>query len=142
MALHLAAYGGRDDGLFVGAISESTFVPAHPSVSDLEFQFDRLVYQAGCSKAENRMDCLRGKSMKKLQKLNVEKPFPGRRYNPLFYWTPCVDGEFLEDIPSVLFQEGRFLSVPSLIGTCTNGKSHYEAPESSSPRHHHVNGDF
>lgn len=124
MALHLAAYGGRDDGLFVGTISESTFVPAHPSVSDLEFQFDRLAYQAGCSTAENRMGCLRGKSTKKLQKLNVEKPFPGRRYNALFYWTPCVDGEFLEDIPSVLFQEGRFLSVPSLIGTCTNGKSH------------------
>lgn len=122
VALHLAAYGGRNDSLFVGAIAESIFIPAQPRVSELEFQFNRTVDQAGCSDAESQMECLRGKSMKKLQKINVSSAFPGRSWGPLFYWTPCVDGDFLEGVPSVLYEQNKFLSVPSLFGTCTNGQ--------------------
>ena len=121
VALQLAAYAGRNDSLFVGAIAESIFIPSHQPVSDLEWQFDRTADQAGCSNAESRMECLRGQSTKKLQKANVPSPFPGRKWGPLFYWTPCVDGDFLQDVPSVLYRENKFLNVPSLFGTCTNG---------------------
>lgn len=122
VALHLAAYGGRDDHLFVGAISQALFLPHHPTVSALEYQFDRLVDSAGCGEAQSRMSCLRGKSLADLQALNVGAPFPGREKSPHFYWTPCVDGEFLEDHPSALYSDNKFLKVPSLFGTSTNGK--------------------
>lgn len=122
VALQLAAYGGRNDDLFVGAIAESVFIPHHPPPDDLEYQINRTMDAAGCSDSEERMKCLRGKPTVTLQSLNVAMPFPGRSKNPLFYWTPCIDGDFLQDFPSVLYDEDRIVSVPSLFGTCTNGK--------------------
>lgn len=138
MALHLSAYGGRDDGLFVGAISESLFFPAQPYVAELEWQFDRIVQAVGCDagaygKGDTAMSCLRHKDMAALQALNIAAAFPGRTAppNPLFYWTPCVDGELIPDLPYVMFESGRFLKMPVMFGTDTDGMS--------SPRHtcHH-----
>jgi acetylcholinesterase len=120
-ALHLIAYGGRDDGLFVGAIAESTFIPAHPPVSELEYQFNRTVEETACRDADSKMTCLRDMSTKDLQKLNFPSPFPGRENRPHFYWTPCIDGDFLEDSPAALFEAKSFVKVPLLFGTCTNG---------------------
>lgn len=126
MALHLSAYGGRDDRLFVGAISESLFFPAQPYVAELEWQFDRIIQRVGCTAAygkDTAMSCLRGKDMATLQALNIAAAFPGRTAppNPLFYWTPCVDGDFIQDLPYVLFETGRFLKVPVMFGTDTDG---------------------
>lgn len=122
MAMHMAAYGGRDDGLFAGVISESTFFPAQPYLSELEWQYERTVSLVGCSDEDNKLDCLRGKTTEELQQANTPGPFPGRSSKPIFYWTPCVDGDFLEDLPSLLYDEGKFLEVPVLAGSCTNGK--------------------
>lgn len=126
-ALHLIAYGGRDDKLFMGAISESTFLPAHPPVSQLEYQLDRTMEQAGCQGEIDRMSCLRGKTKEKLQALNAPAPFQGRTHWPLWYWTPCVDGALLEDNPSAMYERGDFIDVPLLFGTCTNGECSYNA---------------
>ena len=127
VALHLTAYGGRDDGLFVGGVCESLFFPAQPYLSELEWQFDRVVRQAGCGAADRaaQMACLRGKDTAALQAVNVASAFPGRTAppTPLFYWTPCVDGVMIEDLPYLLFEEGRFIRVPVLFGTDTDGKS-------------------
>lgn len=121
-ALHLITNGGYNENLFVGAISESTFLPTHPPVSELEYQFDRTVERAGCQDADSPMACLRDMTRDDLQKLNVPGPFPGRTGNPLFYWTPCVDGDLLRDSPTALFSSGKFLKVPLLFGTCTDGR--------------------
>lgn len=121
--MHLVAYGGRDDKLFAGVIAESNFWPAQPYLSDLEYQFDRTLETVACADADNKMNCLRGKSFKELQSANVPSPFPGRETSPLFYWTPCVDGDLLEDLPHVMYEQGKVLKVPVLSGSCTNGKS-------------------
>jgi acetylcholinesterase len=124
VALHMVAYGGRDDGLFAGGIAESIFFPAQPPVAELEYQFQRVAEQTGCDGARDQMQCLRETDAARLQAVNRAQPFPGRDEPPLplFYWTPCVDGEFLDDIPYRLFQEGKFVNVPVLFGTTTDGK--------------------
>lgn len=125
MATHLVAYGGRNDNLFVGAMSQSNFFPAQPFVEELEYQFDRVVSQTGCDKEDSsqQMACLRGKDVAVLQAANYAQPFPGRPDPPvpLFYWTPCVDGDILRDLPYRLFEKGQFIDVPVMFGTSTNG---------------------
>lgn len=118
----MAAYGGRDDKLYAGSILQSTFLPAHPPVSELEWQFNHTAEQAGCQGAADRMKCLRSISRDDLQKLNDASPFPGRASNPLYYWTPCLDGELLQDHVTEMFAQGRFHKVPALLGTVTNGE--------------------
>lgn len=125
VAMHLVAYGGRNDNLFVGGMAESVFFPAQPFVWELEYQFDRLLSQTGCDSVARvqQMACLRNQDVSVLQAANQAQPFPGRREPPLFYWTPCVDGDFLRDIPYRLFKRGQFVRVPMVFGVATNGTS-------------------
>ncbi|KAF7546356.1 hypothetical protein G7046_g9325 [Stylonectria norvegica] len=132
VALQLIAYGGRNDNLFVGAIAESVFFPAQPHVSALEYQFDRTLDEAGCREAPEKMGCLRAKSKEELQRINHSSRFPGQDGDPLFYWTPCVDGDFLSDYPYRLFTKGDFVRVPVLFGACTNEGSGF-ASNATSP---------
>ena len=125
VALHLTAYGGRDDHLFVGAISESLFFPTQPRLADIEWQFDRVVKQLGCDGAsdDDQVACLREKDLSELQAANSESAFPGRPDYPipLFYWTPCIDGDMIRDYPYTLFEKKEIIQVPVMFGTCTNG---------------------
>ncbi|KAK3396478.1 alpha/beta-hydrolase [Sordaria brevicollis] len=139
VVMHLLAYGGRNDNLFVGAMSESLFFPAQPYLHELEYQFDRLVQQAGCSdvKPEDQLGCLRSQNVTTLQAANRAQHFPGREDDgpllPIFYWTPCVDGDFLPDLPYRLMRDGRFLKeVSILFGTNTDEGSVF-AYNSSTP---------
>ncbi|KAM0278041.1 hypothetical protein ACHAQH_005410 [Verticillium albo-atrum] len=132
VAMHLAAYGGRNDNLFVGAMAQSAFFPAQPHVSDLEYQFDRVVTEVGCEDAQDKMDCLRRTPIKTPQRANEAAPFPGRTDTPRFYWTPCVDGDLLVDYPSQLFKDGNFVQVPVLFGSCNDEGSVF-ANEASTP---------
>ncbi|KAJ4417773.1 hypothetical protein N0V85_001708 [Neurospora sp. IMI 360204] len=124
VVMHLLAYGGRNDNLFVGAMSESLFFPAQPYVRELEYQFDRLAQQVGCSGVtpEEQLTCLRTQDVTSLQAANHAQHFPGRDgpLLPIFYWTPCVDGDFVQDLPYRLIQRGRLLNVPILFGTNTD----------------------
>ncbi|KAI0175626.1 alpha/beta-hydrolase [Hypoxylon sp. FL1284] len=126
VALHLVAYGGgvgpdetENERLFIGAVGESVFFPAQPLVADLEWQFDRTLAAIGCENNNDPMGCLRGKDTATLQAANVPSAFPGRPQlpAPLFYWTPCVDGDFLRDLPYRLLEQGSFRAgVPVLMG--------------------------
>ncbi|KLU87663.1 acetylcholinesterase [Magnaporthiopsis poae ATCC 64411] len=135
VAMQLAAYGGRDDGLFVGGIIESLFFPAQPYLSDLEWQFDRLTSRIGCDTAEDadRVACLRGKSTRELQLANVGSPFPGQPQSPLplFYWTPCVDGDLIRHLPYTMFERREVIRVPLIIGTDTDEGSYFGANAAS-----------
>lgn len=127
VAMHLTAYGGRDDSLFAAAIAESVFFPAQPFVPQLEYQFDRLTNATGCSTAPDPLECLRQKDTTTLQAQNIPSPFPGRTTAPipLFYWTPCIDGDFLEDLPYNMFAAGKFVRVPLLFGNDNNEGSEF-----------------
>lgn len=127
VALHLTAYGGRNDSLFTAAIAESVFFPAQPYVPQLEYQFDRLTSATGCATAPDQLECLRLLDTATLQAQNIPSPFPGRTAAPvpLFYWTPCIDGDFLQDLPYNLFAQGKFLTVPLLFGNDANEGSEF-----------------
>ncbi|KAG4025610.1 hypothetical protein MFRU_054g00390 [Monilinia fructicola] len=132
VALHLTAYGGRDDKLFVGAIGESPFFPTQPAASELEWQFDRFANAAGCGSAGDPLECLRSQSTAALQAANVASPYPAQAGSPLFYWTPTIDGDFIKDYPYSLFDQGLFVNVPIMFGDVTNEGSVF-APNAASP---------
>lgn len=135
VALHLVAYGGNASGsesgerLFVGAVGESVFFPAQPFVGELEWQLNLTLQRTGCDGGDDdgAMTCLRSKSAEELQAANLPATFPGAPAGsiPLFFWTPCIDGDLLRDLPYLLFEKGQFLNVPVIMGTTTNGKSLY-----------------
>ncbi|KAI4601414.1 hypothetical protein KJ359_011543 [Pestalotiopsis sp. 9143b] len=129
VAHHLTAYGGADQTLFHAAIVESLFLPTQPSVPELEWQLDRLLTQTGC----DDMSCLRGKDLGALQAFNVPSAFPGRTAAPLplFYWGPCIDGNFSQDYIYNLFDQGNFVDVPILIGTDNDEGSYFGANAST-----------
>ncbi|KAK0612995.1 Alpha/Beta hydrolase protein [Bombardia bombarda] len=135
VAMHMVAYGGRDDKLFAGAMAESVFFPGQPFVSELEYQFERVSEQLGCDSvgSDQQMSCLRSKDTAALQVANHAQRFPGRPEPPLplFYWTPCVDGDFLRDLPYRLFSQGSFIRVPFLAGTAANEGSVFAANAAS-----------
>ncbi|KAI1767547.1 alpha/beta-hydrolase [Hypoxylon sp. FL1150] len=112
----------ENEKLFVGAVGESVFFPAQPAVADLDWQFDRVLRGLGCDGDGDPMTCLRGKDTAALQTVNVPSAFPGRpEYPPpLFYWTPCVDGDFLRDLPYRSLARGEVVDVPVLMGATTD----------------------
>ncbi|KAF5577318.1 triacylglycerol lipase II precursor [Fusarium pseudocircinatum] len=132
VALQLVAYGGKDEGLFAGAIAESTFMPGLPSPDDLQYQFDRVVNATDCADADDTLKCLRGIKSTDLQTHNAKAPFDGRTYRSYFYWAPTTDGDMFSDLPSKLYEKGEFVKVPLLSGSCTNEGSNYAVNAGSS----------
>lgn len=108
--------------MFVGAMAESVFFPAQPRVNELEYQFNKTTENLGCKDEKDQMGCLRGKDIKAIQEANAGSPFPGRQLNPHFYWTPCIDGHLIQDYPYAMYDQGKFIKVPVLFGTGSNGK--------------------
>lgn len=108
--------GGRYDGLFAGAILQSPFLPTHPLVDELEWQFDNFARAVGCDASSDQMTCLRSKDTATLQAANAISPCPGRQERPRFYWTPTIDRALIHDYPYRMFEEGRFIQVPVMIG--------------------------
>lgn len=100
-------------GLFIGAIGESVFWPREAPVSELEFQFDLFATAAGCINATDQMACLRVQNTSTLVAANIAHPFQGRASNPDFFYTPTIDGDFVQDHLYDLFREGKFIQVCS-----------------------------
>lgn len=106
--------------MFAGAIGQSIFFPTQPKVADLEWQFERYIARVGCAEFNNTMSCLRSQNTTTLQAANVASPYPGKNGTPRFYWTPTVDGNFIQDYPYRLLEQGKFVKVPTLIGGMHN----------------------
>lgn len=117
---HLTAFDGAPTNLFIGAIAQSSFWPTQRPVSDLEFQYDRLVVDTNCFGANDTLACLRAADLATIQKGNVNSPFPeaGANPSPLWYWLPCTEGagELVPDNLYNSFAAGKFVKVPLLIG--------------------------
>jgi len=112
----MTAYGGAETKLFRGVFGISPFFPSHRQVSELEWQFDLFVSRAGCESARDPLECLRSKSSAALQDANLDMPFPTRTNNALFPYPPTIDGDFLQDYPYRMFEEGKFIKVPTVLG--------------------------
>ncbi|KAK4555725.1 hypothetical protein LTR86_006945 [Recurvomyces mirabilis] len=125
VAFQMAAYGGRDDHLFVGGIAESPFWPTHRTVSEMEFQFDRFAANVSCSadQAKNGdiMACLRSKDSATLQSADIPETFPGGDNGTAeWYFLPVVDGNFSQDLLYNQFEQGRIIHVPIMVGDDTD----------------------
>lgn len=116
IALHLIAFGGAPTNLFAGVFGISPFFPTQLLVSQLEWQFDLFAARVGCNATADPLACLRHQDSTVLQNANQEMPYPGRTGDSLFPFTPAIDGDLIPDFPYRLFEQGKFVKVPSIFG--------------------------
>ncbi|KAE9568919.1 putative secreted lipase [Colletotrichum fructicola] len=112
--LQLLAYGGRDDGLFQGAILQSgSPTLMWPSVTADEWQplYDQFVNATNCSTSTNTLDCLRSVDADILSSVFDSDITTDDHPNPV------VDGDFSQDVGSKEMQAGHFVRVPLILGT-------------------------
>lgn len=130
VAMHLLSYGGVGypkgkvgKPLISGAIGVSPGFSRQPFVRDLEWQFNLYLNRTNCS--TGRLECLRSLDIEAFQTANVPMSFPGRSTASLTAYSPCVDGDFIQDYPYRLLDSGRFLKVPVMFGDDTNEGSFF-----------------
>ncbi|KAI1334793.1 Alpha/Beta hydrolase protein [Xylariaceae sp. FL0016] len=122
VAAQVAAYGGRDDGLFRGAIAESGFGSVlHRYAGGLnattaqQETFDNLVRNTSCADTvgtSEAIPCLSELPFEEINEaLNVTAVGP---------WPPVLDGDFLSDYPSAQFERGDMPHIPIMIGANTD----------------------
>ncbi|EFX01808.1 carboxylesterase family protein [Grosmannia clavigera kw1407] len=109
----LVAYGGRDDGLFRAAISQSgapTSLMRYPTPGSWKDAYEAYVNASGCGTAADSLACLRTVPSDKLSALfnssTITVPSEG----------PVVDGDFLTQSGTTALRNGHFVKVPYLIG--------------------------
>ncbi|KAF5858013.1 hypothetical protein ETB97_004978 [Aspergillus alliaceus] len=114
---HLIAYGGRDDGLFRGAIMESGGSIAANPVNDTGYQamYDEVVAKVGCSNANDTLQCLREVPFEELN-----AAFNGTDGNPAYFFRPAVDQDLVRGPGSDQLERHEFVKVPILAGTNTD----------------------
>lgn len=120
VSLHLAAYGGRDDGLFHAAAAESVSFATVYTVEESQWQFQNLAIRLGCV-GTSTVACLRNKTAVEIQDFNYNIPFPGAAAPPLYMYNPVIDGDLIRDLTYTAFEEGNFIKVPVIFGDDTNG---------------------
>lgn len=120
MTLMLSAYGGRDEGLFIGAAAESQSFAQMLNVTESQFAYDALVTATACDSSKNTLACLRNLDVSALQEKNVNRPNPGAKGKPLYLYGPTIDEDLVPDYTYRLFHEGKFIRVPVIFGDDTN----------------------
>lgn len=112
VGIHLTAYNGRDDQLFVGAISESgtaAKVAAYPTVESWQPVYDALVAAVGCNTSDS-LQCLRTIPTTELNAAINSSVLGGASYGAV------IDGDLVQHSASIQYQQGQFVKVPYLVG--------------------------
>lgn len=127
----LTGYGGKDQGLFIGAAAESQSFPTQFTSEASQFAYDNLVIASGCSnstpsgtdmKDDGTLACLRALSASELQQYNtVTSPFPGAAAKPLYLYGPTLDDDLIQDYAYNLLRDGKIVKVPTIFGDDANG---------------------
>lgn len=124
VTLQLAAYGGRNDGLFHATAAESQSFGALRTVSESQYQYDELVTRTNCTFKEtgkkDTLSCLRALDIEVLQKFNIKTKFPNAKILPIFPYNPTLDDDFIQDYTLKLFEDGHFVFVPAIYGDTTD----------------------
>ncbi|KAF2737423.1 alpha/beta-hydrolase, partial [Polyplosphaeria fusca] len=112
---HMAAYGGRDDGLFRAAILESggAFPLTGPKTSAFQATFDGLITKTSCSTYANasttdQLDCIR--------KLSLDD----FRNNVGSSTGQSIDGGFSPTSIQFAFPAGKYVKVATMVGANTD----------------------
>ncbi|KAJ1714947.1 hypothetical protein NYO67_2912 [Aspergillus flavus] len=122
----LIAYGGRDDGLFRAAISESgspsTYIP-YQTPEKWQPYYDAVVDAANCSSASDTLQCLRSIPTEILVSIfNNSTIIPAHTLSgvegPQF--VQVIDGDFIQESATLQLEQGKFVKVPYLIGANTD----------------------
>ncbi|KAM0343103.1 hypothetical protein ACHAPU_008851 [Fusarium lateritium] len=121
VAFHLAAYGGRDDGLFHAATAESISSSPIVTLDQAAYRVNSTITRLNCTgTGMDIMACMRNKTAYELLTASTNVPYPGCTKASLSMWAPIVDGDFVRDGLFNSFDQGNFVRVPSLIGATTN----------------------
>lgn len=114
VGMQLVAYGGRDDGLFRAAISQSGTLPGIAATTSTPESwqpfYDRILKATNCSTAANSLDCLRKIPVDALSAVFNSSVTKGAPFSPV------VDGDFIPSSSTSLLLAGQFLKVPYLLG--------------------------
>lgn len=119
VALQLAAYGGRDDGLFQATAAESSSFGPQLTITQSQYQYDALVVSTNCNATEDTLACLRNKTTEQLDAVNsgnINYPFGNTTGPPLFMYTNVIDGNFTADYTYNMFAQGKYVKVPAIWG--------------------------
>jgi carboxylesterase type B len=118
----MALYGGdntyKGKPLFRGGIMDSgSIVPADP-VDSVKPQaiYNQVVAAAGCSGSSDTLACLRSVNYNTFLKATQSVPAIFDYESVALSYLPRPDGVVLTDSPDVLAREGKFASVPFIIG--------------------------
>lgn len=114
------AYSGAATDLFHAAAAESQAFPSINTPSQAQYQYDNLVIRAGCVDSNDTLACLKSLSSELLQSVNINTPTPGAQKEPLYMYSPVIDGGLLPDYTYRLFAEGKFVKLPAIYGDDTN----------------------
>ncbi|KAF4344104.1 alpha beta-hydrolase, partial [Fusarium beomiforme] len=106
VALHLAAFGGRDDKLFHAAAAESISASPIRTIDQAAYQAAGIINRLGCP-AEDAMACMRNKTIAEIIAANIKVPYPGGQ-------------RLRSDGLANSFSQGKFVKVPSIVGATTN----------------------
>ncbi|TAQ83778.1 Carboxylesterase [Chlorociboria aeruginascens] len=121
VALHLSAYGGRNDGLFHAAVAESQSFGAQLNVSESQYQYDGLVQRTGCANSTDTLKCLRSLDISVITANNIYVPTPGGgNETPVYMYSNVIDEDFTPDYTYSLYAKGKFIKVPVIFGDDTN----------------------
>ncbi|KAH6962147.1 triacylglycerol lipase [Ilyonectria sp. MPI-CAGE-AT-0026] len=111
---HIISYGGRDQGLFRGAIMENSG-PINPfrynSPAEWDVYYNAITRAANCSTAIDTLACLRTVPSEALNSIfasNVTASIPS--------WGMEVDGDFIQGNALEALLSGQFIKVPVLQG--------------------------
>jgi cholinesterase len=116
IAVHLVAYGGRNDGLFRGAILESGSPPTQQwdtaTSNASNAIFESVVTTLGCAGASDKLTCLRAVPYDTIYA--AFNPANNGSEPTLF---PVIDGTLIPENPVKAIVAGQYLQVPTIIGT-------------------------
>lgn len=114
VALMMAADTGKK--LFAGGIMESGGWVTMRNSDQGEDQYKCLITEKGCIDASDGLACLRALNESAIRSSNC-------------YFNPNIDGELYTDSLVNLFEQGKYAKVPTIMGSCANEGTKWNAPE-------------
>lgn len=119
---HMAAYDGdhtyKGKPLFrAGIMNSGSMMPLEPVDSPRSQSiFDSVVEHAGCSSAEDRLECLRALPLEQFTAAANSQPGLLSYQSVAVSYMPRVDGRFLTRTPHAIVKAGAYVAVPFILG--------------------------
>lgn len=114
VALMIAANTGKK--LFAGGIMESGGWVTMRNEEEADKEYQCLIKEKGCGNATDGLACLRALNESAVRSSNC-------------WFNPNIDGELYTDSLVNLFDQGKYTKVPTIMGTCADEGTKYNAPE-------------